>query len=384
MDADIFLWSHGELTATETVGMMDYLRSTRINKNPSQAPLLLEILRDSRRFKCTLPSDKIYGVLGLASDSSFSIDYTLSASEVYKRFAMSYLRDRSSLDTLYCCAKSPRQSKLTLPSWVTDWTQPCYHEPFRLRNYPSKATGDSQPKLAISNDTNTLSILGKSLDTIAAIEHIRRIPRNTSPFYKEGLGFWASRHEAWANDIAAHTRAWFANIPKIAFPDGLCTPQSYEALWRTFVCNKTADNEPPPEEWSQKFADFLTSTALPHEEFLGELRREQRAPNYDLRRVGGEDPFLGWWKRLTPYRKAYGAWCYNRRFFRSEEGRFGWAPGEAKVGDEVCILYGGDVPFVLRGNGEGGHEVIGDAYLHGFMDGEGMECRIEEKEFHLV
>jgi hypothetical protein len=55
-----------------------------------------------------------------------------------------------------------------------------------------------------------------------------------------------------------------------------------------------------------------------------------------------------------------------------------------KPGDEICIFYGGGVPFILRLIGQGEHEIIGDGYLHDFMEGEAMVDEIEEQEFKLV
>jgi hypothetical protein len=72
--------------------------------------------------------------------------------------------------------------------------------------------------------------------------------------------------------------------------------------------------------------------------------------------------------------------------FIMEKGYFGLGPKDTKIGDEVWVLFGGNVPFVLRaGKGEGearemgenagGHVLIGDSYVHGVMDGEILEGR---------
>lgn len=54
----------------------------------------------------------------------------------------------------------------------------------------------------------------------------------------------------------------------------------------------------------------------------------------------------------------------------------------ARVGDWICILFGGDVPFVLRKqeqspsqikpNGEDVWQLIGECYVDGIMDGEAL------------
>jgi hypothetical protein len=74
---------------------------------------------------------------------------------------------------------------------------------------------------------------------------------------------------------------------------------------------------------------------------------------------------------------------WNRRTFEAEQRDWcnlpliGLAPQEAKPGDQVCILYGCSVPVVLRKHSENDGvdsywKLIGDAYVHDFMDGEGI------------
>jgi hypothetical protein len=62
-----------------------------------------------------------------------------------------------------------------------------------------------------------------------------------------------------------------------------------------------------------------------------------------------------------------------RRFFTTKErGFMGLAPDSARQGDLVCV-FGGQVPFVLRRNSLDESTILaGEAYMHGVMDGEGM------------
>lgn len=45
-------------------------------------------------------------------------------------------------------------------------------------------------------------------------------------------------------------------------------------------------------------------------------------------------------------------------------------PDDAKVGDWISILPGGNLPFVLRKKEDNELEFVGYAYVHGTMDGE--------------
>lgn len=72
---------------------------------------------------------------------------------------------------------------------------------------------------------------------------------------------------------------------------------------------------------------------------------------------------------------------WNRKFLLSQDrGRFGLAPAATEEGDMICILYGCSVPVILRRHGtdvDPYFELIGEAYVHGLMDGEGINGRSE-------
>jgi hypothetical protein len=65
----------------------------------------------------------------------------------------------------------------------------------------------------------------------------------------------------------------------------------------------------------------------------------------------------------------------GRSLYITQAGRMGLCNPKAQPGDEVWVLFGSRVPFVLRreaeGQGLGGtHQFIGDCFLDGAMDGE--------------
>jgi hypothetical protein len=76
-------------------------------------------------------------------------------------------------------------------------------------------------------------------------------------------------------------------------------------------------------------------------------------------------------KRLNVYLHMARKLCAERQFFLADKGCIGLAPGEAQVGDDICVLFAGEVPCIVRQK-EGHHEFIGEYYCHGFMDGEAV------------
>ncbi|KAF2126261.1 HET-domain-containing protein [Dothidotthia symphoricarpi CBS 119687] len=65
---------------------------------------------------------------------------------------------------------------------------------------------------------------------------------------------------------------------------------------------------------------------------------------------------------------------HGRSLFVTKTGRFGMGPPLFHGGDEVWILAGADVPLILRPSGSSGEEfeLVGEAYIHGIMQGEGV------------
>jgi hypothetical protein len=59
-----------------------------------------------------------------------------------------------------------------------------------------------------------------------------------------------------------------------------------------------------------------------------------------------------------------------RRLYRTARGYLGLGPASVEVGDRVYLLRGAKVPFVLRDGGAGRFELMGETYVHGFMDGQ--------------
>jgi hypothetical protein len=78
---------------------------------------------------------------------------------------------------------------------------------------------------------------------------------------------------------------------------------------------------------------------------------------------------------------------WDRCCFLTDSGTFGLAPQFAEEGDILCLPFGCVSPFVLRPYGEY-YMLVGEAYVHGFMNGEALkllekgELKTEDFEIH--
>jgi hypothetical protein len=80
----------------------------------------------------------------------------------------------------------------------------------------------------------------------------------------------------------------------------------------------------------------------------------------------------------------------NHAFFITQSGYIGIGPARTQPGDEVWIFHGGKVPFVMRrtdaSKAIGSHRtlnLVGDAYVHGIMDGQAMKVKHEARKVIL-
>lgn len=81
--------------------------------------------------------------------------------------------------------------------------------------------------------------------------------------------------------------------------------------------------------------------------------------------------------------------CRSRCFIITSKGHLGLAPEvshKGENGDRVCILFGGQVPFLLRpGNKDvDEYRLCGECFVLDLMNGEGVSARAKGKTFTLV
>ncbi|KAL2163257.1 hypothetical protein VTH06DRAFT_5313 [Thermothelomyces fergusii] len=75
---------------------------------------------------------------------------------------------------------------------------------------------------------------------------------------------------------------------------------------------------------------------------------------------------------LLGFASAMKAACSGRPYVSTDEGLLGLGCPGVQAGDVVCVLYGTTVPYVLRPRPDGAMSLVGDAYIHGVMDGEAL------------
>ncbi|KAL0933497.1 ankyrin and het domain protein [Colletotrichum truncatum] len=431
-----------ECKAFKTISTMENLRRERIDDSQAYTAMpLLDMLEELRDFKATIPSDKIYGVLGLTNrKNEFVVDYAQAPEKVFTDFAVRELKS-GCLDLLAHCVDSSKPKTLELPSWVPDWTCPGWTEPLRTRGLETAAGRGVEPDLAIDENAGILRIKGRMLDRIASVESKRQIPPPNQqglrgsqddekddrskfdpekiemsvyggrildaepdpPYEDDDTAGTANqpagrkrpkdaryRYEKFIEMAIENMKNWHLGVIDVAFPDKKTTAQGWENFWRTLMCNRTRDNERPGENSAAgmdiyfKITVGLNGSSGSGLDAVLQTRIRDQIDNHGMSLRDSDAYYLKEKEAFETFSGAHNKWTYNRRFYRSEGGRFGWVVDGTQPGDAVVLFHGCDSTFVVRQTADGTWRIIGDCYIHGLMDGEGLRPEFEEMYFQIV
>ncbi|KAF2735832.1 hypothetical protein EJ04DRAFT_575812 [Polyplosphaeria fusca] len=141
-----------------------------------------------------------------------------------------------------------------------------------------------------------------------------------------------------------------------------------EILWRTLVADRSADGGNPPAWYQRACLHCLKDPRLTNSR--GDLNSHKVAKVAEsmtsryLKRVES----VIWRRRLIEVKPNVAS---------KDDFLYGMGPEHTKTGDLVCIIVGCSVPVVLRTVPRtNSYELVGEAYIHGKMDGEAVHDRV--------
>jgi hypothetical protein len=144
-----------------------------------------------------------------------------------------------------------------------------------------------------------------------------------------------------------------------------------DVLWRILVADRGPDGGPAPHWYRRACLHVLTDPKIT------DGSGYMIVSKYTTRRVLGE--------MTARYLKRVDSVIKKRRLFAAKPAfgipdpitgelapMFGLAPESTKNEDLVCILFGCSVPVILRMTSKDKYALIGEAYVHGKMQGEAL------------
>ncbi|KAG8533932.1 uncharacterized protein KY384_001673 [Bacidia gigantensis] len=385
----IFIMRDPSLDSTMSVSLMNAtkLRRLRHEYHNGRQPLsLLEAMTRTRDFHASDPRDKIIAVLGLAyarpnmkektDETLFQADYTLSTESVYCNFAAHLAQYGYAAQIIDLAGMEGRAPELKeLPSWVPDWAPRREENNFirfgRTENVSYHATADSVSYMELSsrsdrNHQRVLGMEGDQIDIIAQVTPSFDPDRNRSE-HKSRTRVLLEWH------LGARALVSSGITKNQLHPDYIDID---DAFARTIIANDLLDanfgdsdpSRPSPITNPKESYRLAIPSSVDDVIPMGQ-RSLLMDSDEDVRRSAVS----------TFYFQAIAA-CGCRRFAITQRGYMGLVPSLTQPGDTIALILGSSVPFVLRPNPPTRHvqgkettKLIGDAYIHGIMDGEGMD-----------
>ena len=434
---------------------------------------LADLLPTLRGSVATNPRDKLYALIPTSVDGAelLDVDYGLPVHEVYTRSALSFMEKRRDLDILGHCTKPEKDSQLTLPSWVPNWTSKSAPEHFFKRK-PIVRDGDKEGEekevkgsLALASTSRDQSRsrgrgleIGKLYNASLDIPLEFRIDEALEKLFCRGFEFDVVEYVSSSSEtleyrrVAQEWQKWLQDISLTqegnSYTINTINGESMEdALSHTLVagCSRvgvdlavrscTAGGVSSGEQQQAQMmmmSGFMEEdevelrdkgkgeekvirdeeedeevVLLPnHAEDVGrgkevedeveeveevvllpsraeEIGREERDPESGLIIIDpgsnskwpDDDP-----SSSSPYSSSgWGTgtitsphpFTFQRRLILTCKRYMGLAAEHVRVGDIVAVFFGAQMPLVLRKVDEH-YLLVGEAYVHGIMDGEAM------------
>ena len=346
----------------------------------------------------TDPRDKLYSILGLANkciptgmERPIVVSYDRPSEEVYTFIAGRIIENMPFLTNLSFVNEPVDTRSSSLPSWVPDYSY-SFERPKPLVALgfadTDSSTGASSPG----------GLFNASLAS-TAVPSFRRIAG--SRLEVDGVCFdTIVEVSKELRHLQAHSLRsaleLFANLDDpIGLPGAI--PKS-EVLWRTLIADFADGPQPPSPKLNKSFHDFVLQTIV----VAWMLRKEPEFTiGNTLERIHSRFPSsrgilptslevkqrvvitLGSMDRLLAsntaslepsanegiFARAASVSLSNRALYRTSKGYLGLGPTGARKGDEIWLICGALVPFIMR-MGDDTVKLVGETYMHGFMHGE--------------
>jgi hypothetical protein len=310
------------------------------------------MLSQGQNFVTTDPRDRIYALLGTLPlrewENKLQPDYHRSRLSLYLDVARRCLLDAKDPFFLSYIQHNRGVEIENFPSWIPQWDQERVRVPMGIPKANWAACGESHISAATKEDGLILTLRGAFFDK--ALSKLEIDPDelfNSNEHYNGQenteehplLDLWRTQRD--------YTSKVYSSVGRLLI-----------AFAATFVLayriNYGADYR------KRLVPDFIAYVTR----LIGSSAQKINAyPEMQGQASGGD------WKN---YVHVAHSMSYKRCFFRTSKGYMCLGPNAMEAGDVVCILFGCKVPYVLRPV-DGHYLLVGDAYVHGIMDGEAME-----------
>ncbi|TVY68799.1 Heterokaryon incompatibility protein 6 OR allele [Lachnellula suecica] len=325
----------------------------------STLPGILDVFLDALDLKATDPRDRLYALLSFASETNvpesldklIKPDYNKPVGHVFADFTRWWIREHRSLAILSAihCQRTRTWQRTSCQSIVNTnesriqpSNQPSWAVSIEGRSrwaaanleaqFDFKATGDTIPseELLDCADPSTLRLRGIKVSNLKTLGHV---PIQHIYPYRD-------------DDV-------FRGDGVSGVYDRIFDPCGFSAFWSQGTIGTKGD--PNLDQARRSYQDHISAhwNYFPGEKLRALLPLGDKSYEY--------------------YDTDELPTCLDPNFFVASNGLFGLCPSTAKEGDDIVLLYGGNVPYLLRPSGVNTFKLVGECFVEGIMKGEYLE-----------
>lgn len=405
---------------------------------------LLTLVHLIRTLQATDPRDMIYGILGLANlhlpeglPLPIVPNYHLSVREVYISVSAQILLSIPYLGLLseaHDLSGRRNLCLLSLPSWVPNYASISTSQPLSRLEHQELSDNNSgtEYQQSLSGSVYNASLAKLSVPAFRDIQNDK--------LFVKGARFVKVEEVTSSFDFVFQPLGLFPFLEACSSINLVykATGQGrIEALWRTLIADFYEGQHPAPD-MTEPFRDYVmwilchmlifkTKTSNPkvvrqmvkHMHILDELQKDdpsiglfgkdevyKHVVTLRMELQEAIDKELEGHKTLAllprgaadRFNQAAGERMKNRCIYRTSDGYLGSGPASTRKGDEIWLIEGALVPFVMRqtvavlidddlgdtlvpvsDTDKSTLVLIGEAYLHGFMHGEMLTADLKER-----
>ncbi|KAF1847615.1 HET-domain-containing protein, partial [Cucurbitaria berberidis CBS 394.84] len=313
----------------------------------------LDLFMRWRHRQATDPRDKVYALLGLLPanilPNAQSCSYLVSVPLLFSQVTLDLIRYEGGLRPLVAASEMAHRT-LQLPTWAIDFA--CSNRVGKRqlkwwghshRYGQFSAGGTRELQFAVSNAGKTLALTGALVDQVLDVNEVYTVADDEPLLRSRVWDIMSSSEELVQRFMASQTDLK-------TYPGG---GSWSSALWRAMIGDLIMDEFP-----IERAKDSHEKPFTQARDRIAQGKPE--VPNPVLESLRGMVP--------------------NHAFFITESGYIGIGPPHTLPGDQVWVFHGGKVPFLMRKfeRGDVGDQtnrltLVGDAYVHGIMDGEAVK-----------
>jgi hypothetical protein len=389
------------------------LTETWFTVQRSQSQIPFHLVKSFGGKQCLDPRDHIYGLSALFGDGdAYAVDYSLSVAEVFCNFAVYCLEDAPASDlwvfslhrsimqrgslasptgssaTNSSCTVSHTKGDFALPSWCPSWNR---------GHHPMSRVLVGQPWLFYSHGSGPRRLSWHRPSPLVItfkgciVSKIIWCSTNTVMFQQPVVKLIVEAVE-YLSGYLQHLRSWSSSARNLDLISlvllAINTLLEYHAEAREFFPYSEDEND--THGLTHATWDLLRDTEAGYDlrKQLGPVFLATAFPDfYDVAspridtRISVDD-----YQTITDvveHQIHQASW--GCRLFVTDSEMFGTGLSGIMDGDVVCILFGSEVPYILRPTRtEGQYLLIGECYIEGLMRGAPMEVGLPEQKITLV